>query len=171
MLRRGLGAALFALATASAAAAHVTLAPPFVELGVPSTIAFETPSERAGQATVAVDLTAPPGVELGETEPPTGWRLELAGRRARWSGGRIENEDAVSFPLVVTATGPLGTETFSTRQRYDDGEVVSWRANLSVLPASAVEPPSQRLDRALLAGVVGLLVIVGSFLVLRRARS
>jgi len=161
---------LGALAVASAATAHVTLAPPFVELGAPTTISFETPNERDARVTVELELTAPAGVELAAAEAPRGWRLELSDRTARWVGGRIEGETTVSFPLVVTAQRAPGTEVFTARQRYSDGRTVRWRAGLSVLPTSDAEPPRQRLDRALVAGVVGLAVIAGSLLVLRRVR-
>ena len=75
-----------------------------------------------------------------------------------------------AFPLVVTARGDVGTETFRAMQGYDDGESVAWETVLTVLPAAAPDEPSQQLGRALAAGAVGLAVIAGSLLVLRRLR-
>ena len=115
-------------------------------------------------------IEAPNGVELSAGDAPQGWRLDLAGSRARWSGGRIEGTRVVAFPLSVTARTRAGNVTFRAIQGYDDGESVRWEANLTVLPASGSEAPSQRLDRALAAGAVGLVVIAGSFLVLRLTR-
>jgi hypothetical protein len=152
------------------AEAHVTLEPSFVEADARTTIAFQTPNERAPHATTSLVIEAPDGVELSAGDAPGGWRLELAGGRARWTGGRIEGTRVVAFPLSVMARTRAGNVTFRAIQGYDDGESVLWDANLTVLPASGSEAPSQRFDRALAAGAVGLVVIVASFLVLRLTR-
>jgi uncharacterized protein YcnI len=168
---RALAAAGFAaLVVAGAAAGHITLAPPFVEANTPTTISFETPNERRGHATTSLAIVAPTGVQLTAAEAPPGWRLELAGGTARWAGGRIEGEQTVAFPLVVTARTRAGLETFRATQGYDDGGVVRWSARLTVLPASAADAPPQHLRRALIASAVGLVVIAGSFATLRRLR-
>lgn len=155
---------------AGAAQAHVTIAPPFVDAGATTTIAFETPNERPPHRTTGLVVTAPPGVELDVAPAPTGWRLHLAGGTARWSGAEIRGKTVVRFPLSVTARVPAGSATFRATQTYDDGESVRWDATLTVLPASGTEAPSQHFDRALAAGAVGLVVIAGSFLALRLLR-
>ena len=141
-----------------------------MELAVPETIAIETPNERDGRATTALELTAPAGVALGAADAPSGWQLELDGRTARWTGGRIEGEAMVSFLLVVTATGAPGTRTFTSRQRYDDGQTVRWNTDLTVLPASVADEQVDRLDGRVIAGLIGLGVVAGSVLVLLRLR-
>ena len=155
---------------ATGARAHVTLSPPFVELAVPATISFETPNERNGRATTALQLTAPAGVTLGAADPPSGWRLQVDGRTARWIGGRIEGEATVAFPLVVTASGLPGTRTFTSRQRYDDGRTVRWSADLTVIPARVAAEPVDRLGGRVIAGLIGLVVVAGSVLALLRLR-
>ena len=159
-----------ALLAAGSAWAHVTISPPFVDVGTAATIAFETPNERPPHRTTALVVEAPAGVELAAAEPPSGWRLRLSGNTARWSGGTIAGRTVVRFPLSVTARIPAGTATFRATQTYDDGESVRWDAGLSVLPATGSAAPSQHLDRALAAGAVGLVVIAASFLALRLAR-
>jgi uncharacterized protein YcnI len=170
-----LGAALAAvavgaLALAGSAAGHVTVVPPFVDANARTTISFNTPNERRGRATTSLTIDAPPGFELSSAAAPAGWVLELSGGTARWTGGRIEGEQTVTFPLVVTARTRAGVETFRAVQGYNDGEVVRWSADVTVLPAAAEEAPPQHLRRALTAGAVGLAVIAASFLVLRRLR-
>ncbi len=162
--------ALWGLVAASRADAHVTLTPPFVDAGAKATITFEMPNERPPHATVSLEVEAPPGVELASATPPDGWKLALTEGRARWTGGRIEGERTVAFPLAVTARTRAGTEIFKATQGYDDGESVRWDAGLTVLPAEGSEAPSQHIDRALAAGGVGLVVIAASFLVLRLLR-
>jgi hypothetical protein len=162
--------AAWSLVAASRAQAHVTIAPPFVDAGAETTVSFEVPNERPGHATISLEVKAPPGVELASETPPAGWKLELAGNRARWSGGHIRGTRTVAFPLSVTARTRAGTELFKATQGYEDGEAVRWNAGLSVLPAAGSEAPSQHLDRALVAGGVGLVVIAASFLVLRLVR-
>ena len=119
--------------------------------------------------TTSLELVAPPSVELAAAPAPQGWSLSLDGTTARWSGGTIAADDVVAFPLLVTARDEAGTEVFRARQRYDDGAVVRWTARLTVLPASA-EEPEQQLGRAFVAGAVGLVVLVGSLVVVRRLR-
>jgi hypothetical protein len=162
--------AIAGLAGAGTARAHVTIAPPFVDVGTTATIAFETPNERPPHRTTALAVHAPPGVELSAAQPPAGWRLDLSGGTARRSGGTIAGRAVVRFPLSVTARIPAGTAMFRATQTYDDGESVRWDAALTVLPASGSEAPPQHFDRALAAGAVGLVVIAGSFLALRLLR-
>ncbi|HET8653739.1 MAG TPA: DUF1775 domain-containing protein, partial [Gaiellaceae bacterium] len=85
--------AVVALACATAADAHVTVTPPFVEADAPTTVSFETPNERRGYGTTSLEIVAPPGIELSESDPPSGWSLDLRGVRARWTGGRIHAAD------------------------------------------------------------------------------
>lgn len=169
--RRALAVALFALALPAGALAHVTLSPPFVEAGVATRVALETPNERPPHATTSLVVEAPVGVELAEAgPPPAGWSVVVSGRRARWTGGRIEGERTVSFPLLVTARTRAGLQSLRVTQDYEDGETVSWETSLTVLPAAGDAAPSQRLDRALAAGVVGVVVIAASLVLLRLAR-
>lgn len=169
-LARGCPLALIALAAPAVAQAHVTVSPPFVDADAEATISFEMPNERPPHATISLEVRAPAGVDLRSATPPAGWRLDLEGGTARWSGGRIEGQRTVAFPLVVTARTRAGTEIFKATQGYDDGETVHWNAGLTVLPAAGDEAPSQHLDRALAAGAVGLTVIAASFLLLRVLR-
>jgi hypothetical protein len=161
---------LGALLLVSSAAAHVTLQPAFVEAGVGARILFQTPNEREGRATTSLRLEAPPGVELGAEPTPPGWELSLADGVATWTGGRIEGDDVVSFPLEVIARTEPGTERFRAVQRYDDGESMRWEASLTVVPAAGEDAPSQQLGRAVAAGVAGLAVIALSLLVVWRLR-
>ncbi len=157
------------MALAPTAAAHVTMAPSFVATGEPTQVAFETPNERAPRATTSLELVAPPGIDGAAVEAPDGWTLELSGSTARWSGGRIETEDVVAFPLRLTARRAPGSVVFEARQLYDDGAVVRWEATMTVVPP-AESGPDQHLGRALVAGAVGLAVLGGSVVALRLLR-
>lgn len=159
MRRALLSLGAVALVVVSAASAHVSLSPAFVETGIVSTIHFDTPNEREGRVTTSLRLQAPPGVELGAVAAPSGWKLALDDGVAVWTGGRIEGTDVVSFPLEVTARTEPGNETFSAVQGYSDGESVRWEAALTVVPATDDDEPTQQLGRAVAAATVGLLVI------------
>lgn len=163
-------AAVALLLAPGTAWAHVTMTPPFVDAGTKTTVSFELPNERPPHATVSLEVKAPPGVELAAATPPPGWKLQLEHDRARWTGGRIEGRRTVAFPLAVTARTRAGTEIFRATQGYDDGESVRWDAGLTVLPAAGDAAPSQHLDRALLVGGIGLVVIAVSFVALRLLR-
>ncbi|MCY7304288.1 MAG: YcnI family protein [Thermoleophilia bacterium] len=159
-----------ALALPAAAAAHVTIAPPFVEAGVATEISITVPNERAPHATVALEATMPVGISIVSTTAPEGWTATVDGSTVTWSGGRIDGRVEVVFPVRIEATVRAGTYSVAARQRYDDGADVRWKSDLSVLPASGEAAPDQRPWLAIVAGVVGTVVIVGSLLVLHRLR-
>jgi hypothetical protein len=162
---------LTALGLPARALAHVTIEPAYVETGIETIVTFETPNERPGHATLALVVEAPPGVAFSAADPPKGWTLDVETTRARWSGGKIEGTRTIGFPLRVLARTRAGNQVFRAAQRYDDGEEVRWPATLSVLPATGDDAPSQHLGRALAAAAAGLLVLVGSYLILRRLRG
>ena len=135
-----------------------------------ATVSFETPNERRGRATTSLEIVAPTGVDIRPEPAPAGWSLDVSDGHARWTGGRIEGENTISFPLEVLAEAPAGPMTFQAAQGYDDGAIVRWNATLTVLPPSGENAPPQHLRRALVAGTVGLALLAASFLVLRRLR-
>ncbi len=170
MSRRLPAALAAALLLPVGAAAHVTVAPPFVEAGVATELAFATPNERAPAATIEVAMTAPPGVEIVSAAAPAGWQVAVAGATVTWRGGRIEGTSTIRFQVRVLARVRAGTYTFTSRQRYSDGNVVRWQAGLSVLPAEGAAAPKQHPWEAVLAGAIGLAVIAGSLVVVRFLR-
>jgi hypothetical protein len=167
------GAAVAAVVAAllpGTAGAHVEIAPPFVEAGVETTIAFETPNERPPHATTRLSVIAPAGFEVDSAAAPAGWRATVSGSRVTWSGGRIEGRSSVRFPIRITARARAGTHLFSASQAYDDGATVTWQAGLGVLPAAGAAAPDQHPWGAVAAAAAGLAVIVASLLGLRRFR-
>jgi uncharacterized protein YcnI len=163
-------AAAVTLALPAAAAAHVSVKPPFAEAGVATEIAFETPNERAQNATVELSTTAPPGVAIVSAGAPAGWTATMKGSTVTWQGGRIEGARTVSFPVRVLAHVRAGTYAFTSVQTYSDGGVVRWQASLSVLPAEGSAAPGQHPWGAVIAGAIGLVVIAASLVGVRRLR-
>jgi hypothetical protein len=150
----------------------VTPDPPFVKTREPTTVAFQTPNERRGHATVAVTVTPPPGVQMRPEAPPPGWSAVITGSGVRWSGGRITGTSSVPFAAKVTATTRTGSYAFDAVQRYDDGRIVRWQAAFTVLPGSS-GGPDEHLGRAIVAGAAGLGVVAASLIglhLLRRRR-
>ena len=168
-MRAVLLATAAALALPCLAEAHVTVKPPFVNDGVETEIAFQTPNERAPHATVSLSTTAPPGVRIVSASAPPGWHATATASTATWSGGRIDGLRVVSFPLRVEPRVRAGTVQFTSAQGYDDGATVRWKVDLIVLPATGAAAPRQHLGIALAVGVVGV-VIAGSLLALRPLR-
>ena len=136
-MRRVLAAAVLALLVPAAAGAHVTIAPPFVEAGIDTEITFETPNERPPHATTTLAMTVPAGITVVSASAPTGWLATVSGSTVTWSGGSIENRDAVAFPMRIVARVDPGTYPFAAVQTYDDDATVEWKAELSVLPATS----------------------------------
>ncbi len=159
-----------ALALPAAAAAHVTIAPPFVEEGAATEISMTVPNERPPHATVALEATMPVGISIVSTTAPEGWTTTVDGSTVTWSGGRIDGRAEVVFPVRIQTAVRAGTYSVAARQRYDDGALVQWKSGLSVLPASGEAVSDQRPWLGIAAGVVGTVLIVGSLLVVRRLR-
>jgi uncharacterized protein YcnI len=167
---RALAAALTVLAVPGEASGHVTIAPPYVEDGVPATIAFQTPNERAPHATTMLSVTTPPGIAVESATAPAGWKATVAGSTVTWTGGRLEGATVLDFPIRITPRVRAGNHAFAAKQTYDDGGVVRWNVDLSVLPATGAAAPKQHPWGAIVAGVAGLIVIALSVLGLRRLR-
>jgi hypothetical protein len=163
-------AAALALALPAAAVAHVIPAPPFASAGEPTLVVFDVVNERDRRATVALELEPLPGFELVPQAPPPGWSASRRDGGVVWTGGRIEGVDSLGFPAEVTATVRAGAYAFRAVQLYDDGEEVEWDAAFTVLPATGDAAPAQHAGRALVAGAVGLVVVLGSLVALHLVR-
>lgn len=169
-MRRAAAVAAIALAVPAAAAAHITVSPPFVEDGVETEVAFAVPNERPPHATTAVRATVPPGLTVVSATAPTGWKATVDGSTVTWSGGRLEGRAAASFPLRVLARVRAGTYSFTSVQTYDDGATVHWQASLSVLPATGAAAPKQHPWRAVGAALAGIVVVAGGLIGVRWLR-
>jgi uncharacterized protein YcnI len=162
--------AVAALALPAAAAAHVVILPPFVQDGEEAVVSLQVPNERPPHATVEVDASAPPGITVVGATAPAGWLSEVHGNTATWRSGRIGGRQTVAFPLRILARVRAGTYAFRTEQHYDDGAVVRWASDLSVLPAVGAATPRQHPWSAIVAAVAGIIVIAGSLVGLRLLR-
>jgi hypothetical protein len=164
-------ALLLTLALPVTAEAHVTIAPPFVQDGVPTTISFQTPNERAPHVTTMLTVTAPPGITIDDATAPDGWKVSVAGSTATWTGGRLAGTATLDFPIRVMTRVRAGNHAFAATQAYDDGGKVRWNVDLSVLPATGAAAPKQHPWGAVVAAVAGILVVVLSVLGLRRLQK
>ena len=136
-------AALAVLVLPAGAFAHVTVSPPFVEDGVESEIAFQTPNERTPHVTVPYARRPRRACASSRPPLPPGWRAVVRGSEVTWTGGRIEGTRTVAFPVRIFARVRAGTYSFLSAQRYDDGATVRWKASVSVLPAKGSAAPSE----------------------------
>jgi Domain of unkown function (DUF1775) len=169
-VRRALAVVAAALLLPAGAVAHITISPPFVENGVETDISLTVPNERPPHVTVAVAVSAPPGVAIVAADAPAGWRSVVEGSTVTWSGGRIAQRDQLVLPLRVLARTRAGTTSLAARQTYDDGAAVRWAADLGVLPATGTAAPGERPWAAITAAIIGVVVIAGSLLLARMLR-
>ena len=168
---RGILAGLTAvLLLPAAAAAHVTISPPFVDDGVETEISFTVPNERPPHATVLVRVTTPSGISIKSAAAPTGWKAEVDGSTATWSSGRLEGNDTRVFSLRILTNVHPGTSTIRAGQTYDDGATVRWSSSLTVLPATGVAPEPRPWAIIAVAGVALFIIACGlvGLLLLRR---
>jgi hypothetical protein len=160
------------LLVAGAARAHVTVTPTFLEVGVPTTVSFEAPNERDGHPMTALVIVLPKGIEGDPSQPEAaGWTLRVDGRTATWSGGSLPAREIGTFALRLRATGEPRAVSVTASQRYPDGRSVAWSPSLTIVPAAAADDPKQYPGRAVIAAVVGLVVIGASLVLARRLRQ
>ncbi len=169
-MRRALVVLAAALILPAGAAAHVTVAPPFVEEGVATEISLTVPNERPPHATVAVSATMPAGISIESAAAPEGWSATVNGSMVTWSGGRIEGRGETAFSLRILADVSPGTYAVAASQSYDDGATVQWKSDLSVLPAAGAAAPEGRSWPAIAAAIAGIVVLAGSLFIVRLLR-
>jgi uncharacterized protein YcnI len=150
---RSLAATALALTFPTAALAHVTVLPPYLEDGRRTTLVFSAPNERAPHSVVELTVTVPAGIDLSAAPAPRGWRLTLSPHTARWTGGRTAPRHVGQFRLAASTRLEPSSVTISAVQRYDDRATVRWDIPMTILPAA--RSPKQHLWPALVAGVLG----------------
>ena len=79
----------------------------------------------------------------------------MNGSTVTWTGGRLLDRTTTAFPVRITAKVRAGTYSFAAAQAYNDNATVSWKADLSVLPASGAAAPKQHPWAAIVVVVVG----------------
>jgi uncharacterized protein YcnI len=170
LARAGAVAGVAALVLLPAAAGHVTVEPTTVQLGTTATLSVTVPNEREARATIGLTVTFPPGWKPVAAPSHGDWRATATGDAITWSGGRLTGSQAATFTVRALPVGRAGTRALQARQRYDDGDVVSWRVPVATLPAAGTAAPSEHLGRAVVAAVVGTVLIVALLGVLRALR-
>jgi uncharacterized protein YcnI len=154
------GACLVTLIIASPAAAHVIPQPAYLTPGTPTTITFAAPNERAHHVFTGLSITVPAGIELASAPAPRGWKLDVRGQTATWSGGiaKLGSGPYEPFRIAASTSLPPGAVTFHAVQHYDDGGLVRWAVAFTILPA-VTATPHQHLVPAIITGILGLIVI------------
>ncbi len=130
------------LTFASAAAAHVTLAPRRVLPGSPRLLRFTVPDERRVDA-VGVTIRFPPAIVVRQVEAKPGWTATAGLALAGWRGARIRFRTFETFE--VSATIPAGSRPFRlvATERYADGRTDTYPLLLDARP----RPPSEARAR------------------------
>ena len=169
-MRKLVIATAVALIIPTAACAHVTIQPSFVEDGVETEISFQTPNERPPNETISLSVKAPPGISIDSASSPPGWNADVSGSSVTWTGGRLVDRTTTSFPVRVTAKVRAGTYSFAATQAYSDDAKVKWNADLTVLPASGAAAPKEHPWAAIGVGIVVVLsTLVGLYFFRRRS--
>lgn len=168
-MRRLLVATGVALVIPAAAGAHVTILPSFVENGVETEIAFQTPNERPPNETISLTVNAPSGIAIESASSPPGWSADVNDSTVTWTGGRLVDRTTTSFLVRIKAKVRAGTYSFAATQEYSDNAKVNWNADLIVLPASGPAAPEEHPWAAIAAGVIVVLAtLVGLYFFRRR---
>jgi uncharacterized protein YcnI len=158
-----------ALLVAAPAAAHVTIAPPFVPANGTDIVSLTGPNEREESMT-GFEVSVPNEFRILHAHPAEGWDESVQGSRASWTGGSLAPGAEATFRLELEAPSTPGTGTLEALQRYPRGAVVTWDVGLTVTPESGSS--SQNLGWALVVALIGVAVLVAlGVALLRRPRS
>jgi uncharacterized protein YcnI len=121
-----IAAATGALATATAASAHVTMNPEKAPADSFSRFALRVPTEE-DVPTVKVSAQLPAGLDEVTFETKPGWKRKKSGRVVTWSGGQIGVGEFDEFGLSIHLPNTPGkTLVFPATQTYANGKVVHW---------------------------------------------
>ena len=126
--RLSLGLALVAL-SASAAHAHITIAPTQSMAGATEKDTLRVPTEGK-VATVAAEVDIPEGVIVEVVAMPNGWKHELKRQGDRITGIvwtlNIPPGEFVEFSFVARNPRDKAEVVWQLRQRFADGTVSDW---------------------------------------------
>jgi hypothetical protein len=153
------------LALAAPAAAHVTARSPYVTASKVTELALDSPNEREAPMT-GFHVAVPGDFRVVSAQSNGNWLPQVSSTTVFWSGGSLAAGESTTFRVKVDAPSEAGPARITATQHYDSGANVRWPVSLTVLPA---DEPSQQLGRALVVGVIGLLVFAAiGFLAWRR---
>jgi hypothetical protein len=157
------------LVLAPAAAAHVTVVPPFAAARAETRLVLAVPNARLRQPMTSLDVAVPDGMTVRSAEPLGAWKADVDRGDVRWTGGSLAPRTTASFALVVVGPRSAGAVQLRAVQGYPDGATVPWLVDLTITPGDSAGA-DQHLGAAALAAVAGLLLIGGSLLVVHRLR-
>jgi uncharacterized protein YcnI len=130
--------ALFSLAFAPTALAHVEPSPEKVPAGSVSRITLSAEGEESVPA-VRLTVQMPAGVTDVVPHPGGGWKPSVHGRIITWAGGKIPNGEEGKFSFTARMPSKPGVLVFPSLVTYADGNVVHWiGAESSDTPAPRV---------------------------------
>jgi uncharacterized protein YcnI len=132
-----LAAAIGVLATATPAAAHVTVSPAQATQGSHARLAFEVPNESDTAGTTKLEVQMPENATLtaAAVQPVQGWTATVtrSGDKVSlitWTASEGFAIKPGEFQEFVISAGPLPTGVdqvlFKALQTYSDGTVVRW---------------------------------------------
>ena len=140
------------LVAVPSAFAHAEISPQTAKAGRTTELQLTVPCESETAATVAVRVSAPPGVELSG--------------RTSWAG---RTRGTVRLRFAVRANSP-GDYALRVTQRYSDGRLVDWSgAESSNTPAPVLHVQgvqSTGRDRVIIT--IAIVAVAGAWLALRR---
>jgi uncharacterized protein YcnI len=151
---------------AAPAGAHVIARTPFVFASASSELELEVPNERDAAMT-GLRVTAPPGFRIVGARSEGNWLPRVTPTSVTWTGSSLPPNALTTFELTVDAPATPEGVSFRAAQLYPDGASVRWAVALTVIPAEE----TQQLGRALVVGLVGLLVLALLGVLLWRRRG
>jgi uncharacterized protein YcnI len=166
---------LGALIVAAAASAHAEVSPPAPLAKELQVFTLAVPTEEEGATTTTIEMTPPQGFNIDSFYPSSGWKRTALTKgsgedatvtKVTWSGGATPTEEDSVFSFLASTSG-TGDYSFTVRQTYSNGKVVTWSGpESSDTPAPVVHAVSSigggggTSTLAIVALVLGALALI-----------
>jgi hypothetical protein len=142
LLTGGLAAFVALSAAAVPAYAHDEINPKRITVGEPAFLSLTAANEQPTALTDVI-VTAPEGVELGETtRPPAGWTAKVEGHSVTFASGRVPAHQFETFGFEVEGVDQPGALDFTVALRFSDGETERATVEVTAVAGDAVTTPT-----------------------------
>ena len=111
-------------------------------------------------------MKTPLGLVIHHANPVAGWTSPSTDATVRRGPAGRCAPSKERFAILLKADVDPGLVQLDAKQLYDDGNVVSWPVQITVLPAA--KSPRQNLALAGVVALIGLLTIAAIFMLARR---
>ena len=155
-----------ALASATPAAAHLSINPATIHTGELADLVFSVPNIDDPIGIDHVTLGIPQDFQLDDVEAKPAWTQSRTGQAVTWSGGMIPKGTFARFAIRGTAPAKAETVLFNVLVGDRTGKSITYRVALDVSATGDEDKGARTLGKAALGvGIVAAVLALGALFV------